>query len=620
MKKILIAMMLAVICWGLCAPQVSFGQEKKELNMVTKNYDVLDLLIAHPDNISGSILAINESYFTPPPSPFCSDQDLVELCKSFYAGDWEKAGMSIEFYSPILVIRATPEIHKQVEILFAYLRQLKNQTVTIEAKLVVMENAAWQEIQDKTPAGNLLDDKTAEGILKKGDIYKAAQKTIFNGQHLSIKDVISTAFIRDYDIVMAAPNEGTADPIMSVLEEGIMLNLQPIINSAGNEVLVNVHMETNELIAMNELDIQSPISKGYNCGLFYLPHTKMTQLKTTLRIPDKKTMIAGTANIKGTSKTIIVLITPTISETEDKKSALSEVKLSNNQSLRILDMGELTTQFGNYESVFLLRTMYNTAAGLSFPMPPPVELPTKPILELDNLIMLLITNTPEGNWNTTGMLKSLGNKHVVVINSPEIIKKITDCLSDLVKQNKFNRVNVETKMVEINDEYWQGLKGKNMLALTPDTAKELMAEAVKGEKARSITTAEVVGLNGQKVFINQGELKNYVKDLDAVAGVLAYAPVLDTIGSGTSLEVYPLISGDNSLDVWVNFKYADLLNLDVVKIEKGRFQKPTLNQKSFMGNVNLTSGNWKIISVTTDKDTTGKLKHTVMLIKADILK
>ncbi|MBI4833258.1 MAG: hypothetical protein HY811_00335 [Planctomycetes bacterium] len=326
------------------------------------------------------------------------------------------------------------------------------------------------------------------------------------------------------------------------------------------------------------------------------------------------------------------------------------------KQVKVYHVDDLVYQVQNFEGPSV-ESPFQTAAGVNFPVPPPVELPTKPILEMDKLMNLIRQNVFNGTWedgqNQDNIIKGtgitqIGSNKLMVIHTLQAQKEVNDFLKTL-RSFAGTMIAVDANFLGVTDDFLEELNinlkdtagagavvgggaagfarpagqsgnttfdfrfrgdypfsvggvqdpaavvggsrlanaggvGARISVIRPNDTNDLnfiLRALEKKQKVISLNSPKIVALNAQRSYVVFLEQRSYIRDLDAIAGVLAYDPVLDTLQLGVVLDVMPVMSYDRkyitlhtlstliSLEAMRNFDFQNGVEIPQDQIDAG---------------------------------------------------
>lgn len=625
---------LAVILAGLICfigATQSFGEKEETQNLITKRYDILDLTMPVYDYPSPVILreVPPEAEHGRASLPPISGDVIVEIIKCLDK-DWtDDKPIMFDANVGFLVVTQLPPVHKRIEEFLIYLRSICKPMISIEAKLVVIDNPTLYEIRERLPNTVILDDKALQTVLEKGSIYKTAQKTAYNGQEVYSADIKLIAYTRQYDVVIvnAASSKAQGEPIVDSICQGMVFGIKPFITPNKN-IRMDIKLQNVKLVAIDKVN---PVHYEEYKGNIELPTTDNTDIRTTVIAPSNKTILAGVVSLKESNKSMLLLVTPTLVGEESKTEYFN---LTPTKSMKIFDVSSMTVPYD--EHLFSPLSFPSlTPGGLRLIERLAYDLPWVPVypIEGDEGIIGIIRNNIPVSWDDElpdgGRFCIIGEtKRIAVIHKPDVIKKAEETIKLLSKPYDTScLVTVNSQLLTISDAYWQGLiKDKkidiNKGFIDQKAVKDLLAETDKSKMVKLIASAEVTGFNKQSVCAGQMQQTHYVQDLDVQGGAIAYQPGIGILNSGVGLYAKPITLKDNFIDVLLDWRFANLIKMDTQTTQQGgfMFHKPQLETQLFMGNIKVQDGIWAIAQATSERDPAEGLQHNLILVKATVVK
>lgn len=150
--------------------------------------------------------------------------------------------------------------------------------------------------------GTFLDETMAEAILRAVSKYgtrnvvDAPALTVYNGQRASMNVTNFVTYVKDFDVEIAQ-GAAIADPIVEVIEEGVALDVRPVVSSDRRFITMEVRPSVNNL--------RRPIatfttSLGIGTAVtIELPELTIQRAKTTVTMPDGSTLMIGGWKVVG---------------------------------------------------------------------------------------------------------------------------------------------------------------------------------------------------------------------------------------------------------------------------------------------------------------------------------
>jgi len=145
-----------------------------------------------------------------------------------------------------------------------------------------------------------LDDIALQAILRavekssQSNIIEAPSVTVYNGQRAHLTAITNTAYVKDFDPEVAQASV-IAEPIIDVVQEGVILDVKPVVSSDRRFIT----MELRPTIAQLKREADGSITSfttGLGVGeavVIELPQLEIKRLRTTVSMPDRSTLLLG---------------------------------------------------------------------------------------------------------------------------------------------------------------------------------------------------------------------------------------------------------------------------------------------------------------------------------------
>jgi type II secretory pathway component GspD/PulD (secretin) len=167
---------------------------------------------------------------------------------------------------------------------------------------------------------------TALSKRQRGKLLQAPKITAYNGQRAYVSIFDQFTYIRDYDIVVSAPPNVTADPVLAVLTLGTIIEVKPIVSADLKYITMEVRPAMTSLTPpytlpnLRQLHPQvinpGSVAIGPSEPYFELPDIQYQTAHTTVVVPDGGTILIGGymtgQSIAGTSEVPILSKIPII--------------------------------------------------------------------------------------------------------------------------------------------------------------------------------------------------------------------------------------------------------------------------------------------------------------------
>lgn len=160
-----------------------------------------------------------------------------------------------------------------------------------------------------TPLGFILDDLRVDLLIKATQMdvrninVNTPRLTFFNGQRANILISRQTAFVSDLEAVVAT-QVFAYNPTIDVVSDGVILDVEGTISADRRYVTLTLRPSLAQLIELKEFSLRGfstdnngNITSG--TGVLQQPEIALTQLSTTVSVPDKGTLLIGGQRLVG---------------------------------------------------------------------------------------------------------------------------------------------------------------------------------------------------------------------------------------------------------------------------------------------------------------------------------
>lgn len=134
---------------------------------------------------------------------------------------------------------------------------------------------------------------------QKAAVVTAPRVTAFNGQRAHILIAQQQAYIQDYDVEIAQ-NSRAYDPVMGIVQDGLVLDVRPIISNDRKYITLEMRPTVAKLRVLRLFDITPDATADVITNpdqYIQLPTIDLQRAQTTVRMPDQGTLIiAGLKN------------------------------------------------------------------------------------------------------------------------------------------------------------------------------------------------------------------------------------------------------------------------------------------------------------------------------------
>jgi type II secretory pathway component GspD/PulD (secretin) len=114
---------------------------------------------------------------------------------------------------------------------------------------------------------------------------------LFNGQRAYVMVATSRSYTSDYSAVTTASGQPRYDPIVSVVQTGLLMDIQATISSDRTAATLSLRPQVSALLGMKQFP-WSGRPAGSNL-MVQDPQVRSTELQTTVSVPDGRTLLLG---------------------------------------------------------------------------------------------------------------------------------------------------------------------------------------------------------------------------------------------------------------------------------------------------------------------------------------
>jgi hypothetical protein len=317
---------------GVSTPSDKSPRDARNAPMETRAYDITDLLVDVPDFDPPSLLPgaasrrattqtvprettagdrARTERTTPgerPGSRARSAAAIEQLVRESVEPESWKSGRTIERLrdGEMLVIRQTPDVHRQLEKLLNQLREARGLQILIDTKFVTLDRWAMQRAgipADRgagatatRPTPRFLDEKAVAALLHSAEssehvrVVTSPRMMLFNGQRAYVLVATELAYVSGY--ARASTDRNRYEPTIDVASTGLLDDVQATVSPDRRSVTLTLRPEMTRLDRMVDVPWEgSPANKPPL--MMQRPVVSTRTLQTTLSVPDNQTVVLG---------------------------------------------------------------------------------------------------------------------------------------------------------------------------------------------------------------------------------------------------------------------------------------------------------------------------------------
>ncbi|GEM_PF-2523593 len=218
-------------------------------------------------------------------------EDLVEMIRTNVAEDsWANERNSLSYSGGCLVVVQTEDVHAKIDALLKELRRKRVVLVMTTARYLEVDADALRDLMPEGLAGKhtQIDPETRDALLdlaRKGDRAATLGLTshvCFNRQatHIARRNVF--AYVADLDVEVAQ-RASIHDPIMRVLSDGVLLEIEPTLAGDGEHVTLDLNPG---LARASQPFREAKVETKQGEATVHLPRVSTERLRTAVTLPD----------------------------------------------------------------------------------------------------------------------------------------------------------------------------------------------------------------------------------------------------------------------------------------------------------------------------------------------
>ncbi len=127
---------------------------------------------------------------------------------------------------------------------------------------------------------------------KRATLLTAPKLTAFNTQRANITVVNQISYVKDYDVEVAQA-AGIADPIMGVIQDGLVLDVKPTVSNDRKYITLELRPTIATLIRPMPTFSTTLGMIGSTSVTLHIPELVVQKAQATVRIPDGGTIVVG---------------------------------------------------------------------------------------------------------------------------------------------------------------------------------------------------------------------------------------------------------------------------------------------------------------------------------------
>jgi hypothetical protein len=397
-----------------------------------------------------------------------------------------------------LIAKAEATVQDSIGAFLANLEEMAGALVTVDVHAVQLSLAEAAALASG-PDGALDPDKV-EALISGDDAGPSLSLTAYSGMRVSGYAGHRRAWVSDADVEVAQESQ-IADPIVSVANLGLALDVRPVATPDRKQVLVGLD------VALSGLAVDRSASTGAS-GEIELPGFDVTVVRAAVGMEAGAWMFADGAGHEGGDSRWRFLLRATV---HGEPRGPGGVDLPKQPARALGPMGI------RYFPIPVLATaVRNIPGGAPIPMPSsytppePPELPEPwPFIPEEAVVDMIRELGGEEFWEDPATIE-VRNRTIIARNTPAMLAGI-DRLLETLRKDLFWTIDTTVEVIEapMGVARHLGVGG----ALGEEQAG-ILAEALASGQAVRLDTAVVTSLAGARNTVTSGRLVRYVQDYE----------------------------------------------------------------------------------------------------------
>jgi len=475
--------------------------------------------------------------------PWITGEDLREAVQQNIDPDsWHDSRNSIQFQNGMLIVTQSKENHDRIVQYLGVLRARLFRTVAVEADVMLLAPGV---LDPKT--GTLLTAEQVKAVdaaaadPARGRLLASLRAVATNRQRVHTTALSQTAYLKDFDIEIAQ-DRSIADPVMSLVNDGYVLDIRPVIAHDGATVFLETRFGSADASTIRTFE-----SGSLGLGIIEQPDVALYQTRTTLMVPPgRTTLLTSSTFIRGPKQgwtTVVLIRTGVAADPLPEEPAGQEKRV-----LRAYDIAAITRSIVSFPGPELGELSEGEGEGGVSTGIGVLEEPADAGISIDDeaLLELLQANVAPESWSNSLNRAWISAGQLFVLNSPEAQKAAVEFLNSL-SAARARTISVEAWLVAMDEPSWRARQGALTGVEVPEADwTPMLTAAQKGENSRILGSVRAVGQNGTRFHAVRGAARSLVLDYDVeiAQGATGLDPVISEVLDGVSLDVEPSMVGD----------------------------------------------------------------------------
>jgi hypothetical protein len=266
-------------------------------------FDVRDLTMMPPDFPAPDISPVEETeedaggviFGSDEPSAPLDVDALVELIVTDNLPEtWEEEGFSIQASGGLLLVTHIPEVQAAIGKLLGELRAMSTRPLELEVWALRVAPAIWTELLCDPESGDartILDPAAFTALMTRAgdgvEVLDRAETSCQSAQHVHAMRLGMREVLADVDVEVAC-GSATADPVMCLPADGLVLDVRPVVAADRTAVTLSMRLTCGRFAETRTLAYgpgDDPPGKRSEPVRLELPVIDMVKQRVTVRVP-----------------------------------------------------------------------------------------------------------------------------------------------------------------------------------------------------------------------------------------------------------------------------------------------------------------------------------------------
>lgn len=613
--------------FGEAAVAVTLPAREGEGDLPARYYDVADLTFSprdFPSGWDGGELSV---------------ETIVDLIQySVDPAGWDADGHSIQSRQSMLIVRTTPEAHREIEGFLSQMRSVRDARVRTEVRIVAMDESLLRTLRrDGAEIGGKALEALHDALDRgKAELLGAVEVVCFNAQRVApttegLRVELRPVCNHDLTMVTTEVRLTTEEAALrtTVAAPSGALTIAGSFKAEDSKRAVVLMQSTTERTAGESVAVRSPAT------MERVVETRGRIRAATLTAEARETTVTRALRQIAAAAGCDVILDPRLSEFDEARVEMPEGERPATELLdavagayglawQVLDGFVLVTAADRpVEQTGMPVVVYPVAdlqqSILSFPGPILEPLRTddpfsdavidfeegEVFCGVDALTDLVMQSTGGASWDESDYAAiTLVNNMLIVKQFPEVHVEIAKLLQGLRARDRSRQVRTEARVVALDEKLLRSLREAEDL-------EAMLAEAIEGERATLLAAGELVTHDTQRAHVLLVDSERHVVAYDEEG-----RPIEASVDAGWVLDATPVTVEDGgSLKLELRYARLGRATIETVETAHGPVARPKQALDRIETSLSLPSGRTVIAG---SLGATGS-RRSVLLLRSTVI-